>query len=98
MVYCACCGRELSADSDNDPGSLCAQCCHAMDTGGDLVPAPVTLVSPSVPVRFPITKAIVLLNFAVFGAMGFPVHGSSHGQLLKWGADWGPLSLDGQWW
>jgi membrane associated rhomboid family serine protease/cytochrome c-type biogenesis protein CcmH/NrfG len=98
MVYCACCGRELSADSDNDPGSLCAQCFHAMDTGEDLAPAPETLVPQSAPVSFPITKVIVLLNCAVFVAMGFPFHGSSKGQLLKWGADWGPLSLDGQLW
>ena len=54
-----------------------------------------------VPYRPPFTVAIVGLNvlvFAVMAATGASLMGASNQQLLNWGADFGPLSLDGQPW
>jgi rhomboid protease GluP len=53
------------------------------------------------PYRPPFTVAIVGLNVLVFAAMvatGASLTGPTGHQLLKWGADFGPLSLDGQPW
>jgi rhomboid protease GluP len=48
-----------------------------------------------------VTWVLVGLNVAVFLAMvasGLPVMGPTGDQALKWGADFGPLTLDHQWW
>jgi len=51
--------------------------------------------------RPPVTTALVGINVAVFAAMvltgASPVHPAIQ-QLLKWGANWGPLSLGPQPW
>jgi membrane associated rhomboid family serine protease/Tfp pilus assembly protein PilF len=57
-----------------------------------------SLVVENVRGRSSVTKSLIVVNLAVFGTMGFPLFGSSNTQLLKWGADWGPLSLDSQLW
>jgi membrane associated rhomboid family serine protease/cytochrome c-type biogenesis protein CcmH/NrfG len=98
MLHCSCCGIELPTDSDNEPGALCTVCSHAMETGEDLARPLTKPVTQKPVVRFPVTQTLILVNVAVFAAMGFPINGLSHSQLLKWGADWGPLTLDGQWW
>lgn len=41
---------------------------------------------------------INLLVFAVMALKGVPVLHPNANQLLHWGANFGPLSLDGQWW
>jgi membrane associated rhomboid family serine protease/Flp pilus assembly protein TadD len=51
--------------------------------------------------RPPVTIAILGINSLVFVAMlatGVPIDRPSTLQLLKWGADFGPLSLGGQFW
>jgi membrane associated rhomboid family serine protease/Flp pilus assembly protein TadD len=71
---------------------------------------PITLqfgaASPAVAPRsagpdFPLTKLIIGLNVAVFLAMVLnhvsPVTPQPD-QLIKWGADYGPLTFGGQWW
>jgi membrane associated rhomboid family serine protease len=48
-----------------------------------------------------VTRALVGMNFAVFLAMvltGVSPVNPNIPQLLKWGANWGPLSLHGQPW
>jgi rhomboid protease GluP len=48
-----------------------------------------------------LTIAIIVLNVAVFGLMvmmGVSPLNPSADSVLKWGADYGPLTLDGQWW
>ena len=45
-----------------------------------------------------VTFGLILVNLLVFTAMGFPTQPVPNHLLLAWGASWGPLSLDGQWW
>jgi membrane associated rhomboid family serine protease/Flp pilus assembly protein TadD len=98
MLHCACCGDELHPSFPNEENPLCSECRHAMATGEDVSPLPTMSRAQRAPVNFPITNAIILLNFAVFSAMGFRVHGSTDGELVRWGASWGPLSLGSEWW
>ena len=103
MANCARCGRELPAFSFGEASNLCPECRQV--TSG---PVPATPADPLVagavkrtPYRPPFTVAIVGLNVLVFAAMvasGASVTGPTNQQLLKWGADFGPLSLDGQPW
>lgn len=62
-----------------------------------------TYATPARPVlpKPVVTWVLVGLNVAVFLAMiasGLPVLGETGDQALKWGADFGPLTLDHQWW
>jgi rhomboid protease GluP len=48
-----------------------------------------------------ITPALVAVNAAVFLAMvatGVSIFRPSNADLVKWGADFGPLTIGGQWW
>ena len=50
---------------------------------------------------FPVTTTLIALNILVFVAMlarGVPLAGPNTAQLIRWGADFGPLSLAGQPW
>jgi membrane associated rhomboid family serine protease len=51
--------------------------------------------------RFPITAALIALNLLVFLAMVLrgvhPLHPAID-QMMNWGAQYGPLTLDGDWW
>ena len=88
MPVCAKCGRQLPA---GDLGDLCAEC---------------RVASPSPTSRWALrrpdaTLALIGLNLLVFLAMvasGVPVLHPSSGQILRWGADYGPFTLSGQWW
>jgi membrane associated rhomboid family serine protease/Flp pilus assembly protein TadD len=89
MANCARCGRELPAFSIGEPSNLCSECRQ--------VAAPVKRAA----YRPPFTVALVGLNLLIFAAMavtGASLLGPTNQQLLKWGADFGPLSLDGQPW
>ncbi len=47
------------------------------------------------------TRTIVIANVAVFGAMvanGMPFLDSDGQMMLDWGANFGPLTMNGQWW
>ena len=61
-------------------------------------------LSPLAPVALPtpvVTRALVGINVAVFVAMvlnGVSAVNPDSLQLVKWGANWGPLSLHGQAW
>ena len=50
---------------------------------------------------FPVTTTLIALNLLVFVAMlarGVPLAGPNTAQLIRWGADFGPLTLAGQPW
>src|SRR5207237_4922933 len=54
-----------------------------------------------VPYRPPVTSALVGINVAVFVLMtlrGVSLTNPGTAQLVNWGANWGPLTLDGQPW
>jgi len=62
--------------------------------------------TPAVPqekprLRYPVTKILVAINCGIFAVMAIAGHawpGLNDDQLQQWGADWGPLTLAGQWW
>jgi membrane associated rhomboid family serine protease/Flp pilus assembly protein TadD len=92
MPNCSGCGKNLSSFSFGQLSDLCPECRRAA------APQPVGKESrPS----FPITNLILAINLAVFVAMtisGVSVGGGTSDELIRWGADYGPLTLGGQWW
>jgi len=100
MANCISCGRPLPAFSFAKRSDVCATCRAAaveMPLRTTPAPARVGVARP----RPPVTTALVGINVAVFAAMalaGVSFSEPSTGQLLKWGANWGPLSLGTQPW
>jgi rhomboid protease GluP len=106
MANCAHCGLELPSFSFGEPTNLCPSCRQLGGAAYAAVPGPtppatVTAIKRA-PYRPPFTVTILGLNLLVFILMvlsGVPIGGRPDNlQLLKWGADFGPLSLDGQPW
>lgn len=102
MANCITCGRPLPAFTLGARSDVCANCrASAIDvpTGfpGQPGAAPVTIVRS----KAPITRVLVGINVAVFIGMalsGVSLSNPSIGQLLQWGANFGPLSLGPQPW
>ncbi len=101
MPTCVRCGRELPSSSRGDTGPLCRDC--LVDTGV-MVPSNET-VTPRPALRgrqlFPLTQVIVGINVLVFLAMvfsGVSPLSPTPPQLVKWGANFAPLSLGNQPW
>lgn len=64
------------------------------------VTEPVERPAPRKP-TFPVTYTLIALNVLVYVAMvakGVPANDPDPMQILRWGADFGPLTLHGQWW
>jgi membrane associated rhomboid family serine protease/Flp pilus assembly protein TadD len=103
MANCARCGRELPAFSIGDASDLCRDCQQASrqpTPPGVIEPVPAPAVRV-VPRRPPVTTALLVLNVAVFLAIAATAHTLLEPPspvLLRFGANWGPLSLDGQPW
>jgi membrane associated rhomboid family serine protease/Flp pilus assembly protein TadD len=102
MANCISCGRVLPRFSFGQRSDVCAECRAAaleVRTGSAATPA-----SPRMAVsrpRPPVTSVLVGLNVAVFLAMaltGVSVSEPTTGQLLRWGANWGPQSLGTEPW
>jgi rhomboid protease GluP len=96
MSNCISCGRELPAFSSAEWSEKCDSCRTA-----ELAAAPAAQrVRVAIPTAW-LTRILVGVNAVVFAAMvlrsaslvTFPPDA-----LLSWGANWGPLSLDGQPW
>lgn len=103
MASCASCGREMPAFSTGDLNINCREC-RAQD-GSHTSVRPESIAVPSDSIywlrKISITNALVGLNVAVFVAMllsGVSWVEPTAEQLLKWGANWGPLSLGTQPW
>ncbi len=105
MANCITCGRQLPALTFGEQGNVCRDCrSSAIDVNGDprwahraQTTQPVVRVRP----RMPVTRVLVGLNAAVFVAMalsGISIVEPTIKQLLVWGANWGPLSLNAQPW
>jgi rhomboid protease GluP len=95
MANCVRCGREISH------GNLCPDC----DAATRAVQAPtsggtIEVQRPASP-RFSVTTILVALNVAVYIAMvasGVSLLEPTTQQLIRWGANYGPLSLGPQPW
>ena len=94
MPQCVKCGHELRLTSTTGEDA-CPVCNHngtdGSQPGGSREPAP----------QAPVTHALVGLCAALFVVMLLSGVSPSHptsAQLLRWGANFGPFTLGGQWW
>jgi membrane associated rhomboid family serine protease len=98
MANCTSCGRELPAFSVGDVSTVCREC----KASENPVPALHSVVAPAkVSSSISLTYILVGINVAVFLLMtitGVSLVSPTTMQLVKWGADWGPLTLGKQPW
>jgi membrane associated rhomboid family serine protease len=106
MANCIACGRQLPAFSFGTRSDVCPECRR---TAVDVPNSWSSATNPAPPPqprtisrRLPlVTSIIVGMNVAVFVAMvlsGVSPVEPAIAQLLKWGANYGPLTLQGQPW
>lgn len=89
-MRCPRCGHDLSS-----PGAPCPTCAGERKTGPAL---PQHIAEAGLP---RVTILLIAINVLVFVAMltrGVPLLKPTPNQLLQWGANYGPLTLGGQWW
>jgi membrane associated rhomboid family serine protease/Flp pilus assembly protein TadD len=100
MATCKGCGQEFTPVSGGSrlmpsiPIDTCPECTKAAEVAFH------SLLIEATP-RIFITPIIIALNLVVFVAMlatGVSLIAPQTDQLLKWGADYGPQTLDGEWW
>ena len=101
MANCISCGRPLPAFTFGERSNVCADCRrNAVEVPADWSGAPAA--PRAVPARkASLTAVVVGLNVAVFVAMtlsGVSWTQPNTQQLLRWGANYGPLSLGTQPW
>jgi rhomboid protease GluP len=97
------CGRDLPAFSTGTVGTLCPECHAAAYRAASLspAPAPTARVETDLSSRFTPTNILIGINIAVFILMalsGVSAVSPQPEQLVKWGANYGPLSLGTQPW
>jgi membrane associated rhomboid family serine protease len=98
MANCTSCGRQLPAFSVGRLSTLCREC-QATENSVPALPSMVAPGKGSSPIS--LTYILVGINVAVFLLMtltGVSLESPTSTQLVKWGADWGPLSLGKQPW
>ena len=97
MTDCKYCGRELPSFSVGEPNEICPECRARIAAQY----AASTAAQPVMARRLSVTTALIALNVLVFVAMVLsgvsPVLPSTQ-QLLHWGADYGPRSLNAEPW
>lgn len=105
MAKCVRCGRKLPLISFGALRNTCRWCRqHEAAERGDVVeyqkvmPAPWQRARSGDPL---VTYALFGINAAVFVAMslaGASLSGGSTQELVRWGANFGPYTVSGQWW
>jgi len=98
MNHCARCGRELPSFSVGEHDPLCREC---RATAAFAQPGAVPVPQARPRIRHTVTTILVGINVAVFVGMvatGVSLSRPTPHQLLLWGADFAPLTLDGQLW
>ena len=102
MVICVRCGRAASEPSSGGSSPWCDHC--GAPASGLAPPAqftPVLNQSAPQPRRLPATEFLIAVNVLVFVVMvvsGVGWFFPEPERLIPWGANFGPLSLDGQQW
>jgi membrane associated rhomboid family serine protease len=100
MATCKECGQEFTPASGGSvlmPSitiDTCPECAKAAEASFH------SLLTEATP-RIFINPIIIAINLVVFVAMlatGVSLFAPQIDQLLKWGADYGPQTLDGEWW
>lgn len=101
LERCATCGKEFDLHFHTSPGSFeCPDCAQqrAQAVRSALTQQPRPTQSAT---SFPVTIALIAANALVFAAMvlsGVSALDPTPAQAIKFGADFGPLTLNGQWW
>ncbi len=103
MASCLACGETLATEAV--PDDLCRACTIALETGKDpellgreqISSATVAQTKPPAPITYAIIAINVLL-FVTLQVAAKPGFELGQDQGVRWGADWGPLSLHYQWW
>jgi hypothetical protein len=98
MAHCTSCGRELPAFSIGPRSTVCRDC-KGSENSPPVLPSLVTLEERSSAIS--LSLILVGANLAVFvlmGLAGASLVSETPVDLVKWGADWGPLSLSTQPW
>lgn len=103
MAKCSQCGRSMPAFSLQKKCSWCMQY-EAQQRGEDTGEVQHVMVNPwerSATEQTPVTLAILAINILVYVMMiANGVDGSSPSaqDLVRWGANFGPYTMSGQWW
>jgi len=109
MANCVQCGRELPSISIGELRNRCPACQFQQQQQQQVAgPQPVQRRATFAERArlFPVTSVIIAINVAIYIAcvistwlsgIGSPMDFDGR-MLLRWGADYGPLTLDGQWW
>jgi membrane associated rhomboid family serine protease len=110
MARCAQCGQELPRFAFGDAATLCKDCLvrAAQDRAQAVAvsqPQPQSAPARSRPTlwaiatTFPVTATLLAINVVVYVAMlATGVTFTTNGPLIRWGADFGPLTLTTQPW
>ena len=94
---CVLCAREFEVPSDDASTATCPACYRAAGEARQGALSLETAKSPS----FPVTNALIAINALVFAIMvlrGVSFLEPTPQQAIAFGADFGPLTLNGQWW
>ena len=97
---CATCGKEFERDFGDSSSSLnCPACDQQLSqTARASLPPPPDTRSPA---SFPVTIALIaacVLVFVIMVLRGVSAFNPTPQQAIAFGADFGPLTLNGQWW
>jgi rhomboid protease GluP len=101
LERCVTCGKEFDLRFNTSPGSFeCPNCAQqrAQAIRAAYLQQPRATLSAA---SFPVTIALIAANALVFAAMvlsGVSALDPTPAQAIKFGADFGPLTLNGQWW
>jgi len=94
---CVLCAREFEAPLGDTSTTTCPECYRAAWEAGQAALSPETSKSPS----FPVSIVLIAINALVFAIMvlrGVSFFDPTPQQAIAFGADFGPLTLNGQWW
>jgi rhomboid protease GluP len=97
---CATCGKEFELKFDDSSSSLNCPACDqqlSQTARASLTPPPDTLSPASFPVTIALIAACVLV-FVIMVLRGVSAFNPTPQQAIAFGADFGPLTLNGQWW
>ncbi len=108
MIHCYQCGKETEPPFPGVVRALCPECAsHAREAAAsaqpqEVISAPAEVTPVALPSSWPLVTCILIaLNVLVFAAMvvnGAGFISPTPQQVLPWGADFGLLTLSGQWW
>lgn len=107
MANCTSCGIQLPNTSWGKSSDICVDCRKMVAQPVVLTPEGTVASQPARPraktssLRLSVTTVLVGINVAMFILMaltGISIVEPNYEQLLKWGANWGPLSLGPQPW